>query len=148
MLPATEKTTEFIHGLPGGCGLIIFDGACILCSYTVGLLLKSDRSRKLRFTTLQSVNPEIHSLIACQSISSPDSVLLLSEGKIYTESQALLEIAGLMGGGWKLLLAGYLIPAFIRNKAYRFVARNRYRWFGRRLNCFVPREEDKNRFIT
>lgn len=145
--PGKELNARLIEIVPEGHGLVIFDGECVLCNATVAILLKYDKSKKLFFTSLK---PEIWAFkpgIPESGNNAANSVTLYFAGHIFTESDAVLEIARLLGGKFKITLAGYIIPAFIRNRIYRLIARNRYKWFGKRAHCFIPPKADRHRFI-
>jgi predicted DCC family thiol-disulfide oxidoreductase YuxK len=81
------------------------------------------------------------------NLDKTDSIILIENNKVYYRSYAALRIARKLKGGWKLFYAAVIIPPFIRNFFYNFVARNRYRWFGKRDFCFVPDQALKERFI-
>jgi predicted DCC family thiol-disulfide oxidoreductase YuxK len=70
-----------------------------------------------------------------------------SDGQFYDRSNAVLKLCKILGGGFYVVLIGYLIPRFIRDGLYRFIANNRYRWFGKQSQCRVPSPELKDRFL-
>jgi len=76
-----------------------------------------------------------------------NSFVLLKDGKLYTRSTAALLMLKQLGGGWKIFYGLMIIPKFIRNWLYNIIARNRYRWFGKRDNCMVPTPDLKDRFL-
>ena len=128
---------------------ILFDGVCNLCNSFVQFIIKHDPNGRFRFASLQS---EVgRQLLAAHSITivsaDPESVLLVANGKVYSHSTAVLRILRKLGGMWSLLYAGMLLPRFARDAAYRFVARNRYRWFGREEACMLPTPELAQRFL-
>ena len=127
--------------------VLLYDGLCCLCNRTVHFLLRIDHRSVLHFAALQSTSAK--SLLEQVDHSSPlpDGVVLIHNGKIYTESDAALKTLQLIGGIWKLVAMLRYIPNFIRNPIYRIVARNRYRWFGKFESCPLPKPEWKNRFI-
>lgn len=127
--------------------LILFDGVCNFCNYWVNFAIKKDRRRKLKFTTLQGetakeVLPRYH--INPTSLSS---VIFIDNGKAYTQSSAALQICRHLNGGWKLFYSLIIIPKFIRDFFYNIIARNRYKWFGKKEECMVPTPEIKDRFL-
>jgi predicted DCC family thiol-disulfide oxidoreductase YuxK len=101
----------------------------------------------LHFAALQSTSAKSLLEQVDHSRPLPDGVVLIHNGKIYTESEAALKSLQLVGGIWKLLAMLRFIPNFIRNPIYRIVARNRYTWFGKYESCPVPKPEWKNRFL-
>ena len=131
--------------------LILFDGVCNLCNGFVQFVIRHDPAGRFRFAALQSAAGQAvlaaHGLDANAIATEPDSVLLELDGRLYSHSGAVLRIARELGGPWRLLLAGYMLPRPWRDAAYRFVARHRYRWFGRQESCWLPTPELKARFM-
>ena len=131
--------------------LILFDGVCNLCNGFVQFVIEHDPAGRFRFAALQSVAGQAvlaaHGLDANAVATEPDSVLLELDGQLYSHSDAVLRIARELGGPWRLLLAGYVLPRAWRDAAYRLVARNRYRWFGRQESCWLPTPKLRARFL-
>ena len=127
--------------------VLLYDGLCCLCNRTVHFLLKIDHLAVLQFAALQSTTAKSLLGQVDRSRPLPDGVVLIHNGKIYTESSAALKSLQLIGGIWKLIAMLRFIPNFIRNPIYRIVARNRYTWFGKFESCPLPKPEWKNRFI-
>jgi len=128
---------------------ILFDGICNLCNGFVQFIIKHDPAGRYQFASLQS---EVGQALLAQygvkaATTNPESVLLVTKGRVYSHSTAVLHILRGLGGAWSLLYAGMLFPRFIRDGAYRFVARNRYRWFGREEACMLPTPELAQRFL-
>lgn len=114
--------------------IILFDGICNLCNGTVRFILKKDRKKQFRFVALQS--DEGKNLINEYSISSEtDSVILIQNNNYFTESEAAIEISKLLPHPWKWAVIFKIIPKNWRDKIYRWVAKNRYRWFGKQDIC-------------
>ena len=130
--------------------IIFFDGVCNLCNGFVDFILRQDKKGKFRFASLQSVTADEY-LKAYPDITTgddPDSVVLLTaSGAVYTQSNAVLRIAGILGGAWPLLKAFYIFPAWFRDRIYQWIARNRYSWFGKRDTCRLPSEGEMERFL-
>lgn len=127
--------------------IVLFDGVCNLCSGSVQFVLKRDPEARFRFASLQS---EAGQTIQAEHGLDPgvlSSVLLLEEGRLYRESDAALRIARHLPGAWKLLTVFKIIPRPIRDGMYRFIARNRYRWFGKAETCWLPTPELRGRFL-
>ncbi|XZF16078.1 thiol-disulfide oxidoreductase DCC family protein [Chitinophagaceae bacterium MMS25-I14] len=124
--------------------VLYFDGDCNLCNRSVQFVLRHDRKGIFRFTQLQSASAA--QMLQQQDITA-DSVVLGYKGKYYVKSDAVLKLSALLGGWFKLLLAGYIIPRFIRNRLYDFIAAHRYKWFGKNDHCLLPKPEWKERFI-
>lgn len=127
--------------------IVLFDGVCNLCNGFVNFLIKQDRYAKLSFASLQS--DAAQNLFQSQQISlhGVDSVVFLKDGVPAVKSDAVIEILKFLGGGWRLAVLGYMIPKPIRNLIYDWVARNRYRWFGKRPACLIPNQDILNRFL-
>ncbi len=127
--------------------IVVFDGVCVLCSGGVRFLLPRDRVGRFRFAAMQSETGR--RLLAEHGLdpADPVSFLLIEGGHAHTDSSATLRALVLLGGWWRLAGALYAVPRPLRDAVYRFVARRRYRWFGRRESCFVPTPETANRFF-
>jgi len=114
--------------------LLLFDGNCNLCHRVVSFVYRRDSRKRIRIQSLQSYNsPLPHGVNFIAGIS--DSVLFYSNGKWFDQSEAVLELMRVLGGINRFFLLGYLLPSNLRNVLYRWVSRNRYRWFGRRDRC-------------
>lgn len=127
--------------------LILFDGVCNFCNYWVTFAIKRDRKNKLKFTPLQGETakqllPQYH--INPTSLSS---VIFINNGKVYTQSSAAIQICKELDGGWKLFFGLIIIPKFFRDFLYNIIARNRYKWFGKKESCMIPTPELKERFL-
>ena len=128
--------------------IIFFDGVCNLCNGFVQFIIRHDPAGRFRFAALQSEAGQ--ALLAehgLPPVAEPESVLLLSGGQLYSHSSAVLRIARGLGGVWALAGVGGLLPRVWRDALYRFVARNRYRWFGRQESCILPTPELRARFL-
>ncbi|MBP1966411.1 thiol-disulfide oxidoreductase DCC family protein [Paenibacillus aceris] len=127
--------------------VILFDGVCNLCSGAVQFILRNDPKGHFRFASLQSAAGqkllEQHKL-PTDNIST---IVLIEGGRAYTRSTAALRIARRLRGAYPLAYAAIVIPATLRNLAYAYVARNRYRWFGKAEHCMLPKPEFKQRFL-
>ena len=130
--------------------VILFDGVCNLCNATVQTVIKRDPNGRFRFGTLQSATAKQLLSDRTPSIDIdglPDSVVLIDAEGVHVRSAAAIRIARRLGFPYVLLGAGAVLPRTVRDAIYRLVARNRYRWFGRRDVCMVPTPELASRFI-
>jgi len=128
--------------------VILFDGICNLCCGWVKFLLNKDKSSKFLFASLQSQSG-IRLLRSSGIIDQKmESVVYLRGNEAFRESTAMLEILKDLGGIWKLFVILKLIPLPVRNEIYQFIAKRRYRLFGKRATCLLPTTENKKRFIT
>ncbi|MBO2010749.1 thiol-disulfide oxidoreductase DCC family protein [Hymenobacter negativus] len=130
---------------------ILFDGVCNLCNGFVQFVIRHDPAGRFRFAALQSDAGRAlllaHGIAPAIVAAEPESVLLLSAGKLYSHSDAVLRIAHGLGGSWRLAAVGSWLPRIWRDALYRFVARHRYRWFGRQESCMLPTPALKARFL-
>ncbi len=127
--------------------LILFDGVCNFCNYWVSFAIKRDREKKLRFTSLQGETAK--QLLPKYNINttSLSSVIFIDKGIAFTQSSAAIRICKYLDGGWKLFYGLMIIPKFIRDFFYNVIARNRYRWFGKKETCMIPMPELRERFL-
>jgi predicted DCC family thiol-disulfide oxidoreductase YuxK len=127
--------------------VIFFDGICNLCQRSVQFILTRDKKEIFSFVSLQSQIAEQTLLPYGISTVEMNTFILLENNKVYTRSTAALRVVKKLGGFWPLLYVSIIIPSFIRDAVYNWIARNRYRWFGKQESCLMPREEWKNRFL-
>lgn len=127
--------------------LIVFDGMCVLCSANARFVLKHDRRRRFRLTTAQG--PLGEALYRHYGLADGDyeTMLVIDRGRLLTESDAAIAIARGLGWPWRAAAVARIVPKPLRNALYRLVARNRYRWFGRRDTCWVPRPGEADRIL-
>ncbi len=127
--------------------VILFDGVCNLCNGFVQFILPRDRKNSFLFGSLQSPKVVEMLLPYPYSADSLSTVVLLENNQLYTKSTAVLRIARQLGGAWPLLYWLIIFPPFIRDSLYDVIARNRYRFFGRKDACMIPAAEWKSKFI-
>lgn len=127
--------------------IVLFDGVCNLCSRSVQFILRHDRKKKFKFASLQGRTGQ--ALLQQYEIAQnePNSFVLLENNKVYTRSTAVLRMLKKLGAGWSLLYIFIIIPSFIRDAVYNWVARNRYKWFGKRDSCMLPGPAWQDRFL-
>lgn len=127
--------------------ILVFDGVCLLCSACVAFVLRHDRSGRICFAATQSSAGR--ALLAAHSLDADDplSFLFVAAGRGHTQSDAVLRLLQSFGGVWRLTAVARLLPRPLRDAGYRWVARNRYRWFGRRDRCIVPDAALRSRFL-
>ena len=127
--------------------VLLFDGVCNLCNASVQWVLLRDKKNVFQFAALQSeAGQEILKKFGMET-EHFDSVVLVEGDRIYTQSDAALGVATRLGGVWQLMGVFKIVPRFIRNAVYDWIARNRYRWFGKQEQCMLPRPEWKGRFL-
>ena len=132
--------------------IVLYDGVCGLCNGAVQFLLKRDRHDRLRFASLQS--DFAAALLGRHGLDHKDLdtvYLVLNSGganeALLAKSDAFLQLAKLIGGVWNIARLGRIIPRSIRNWLYDFVARHRYRVFGKSESCMLPDPRHKHKFI-
>jgi predicted DCC family thiol-disulfide oxidoreductase YuxK len=130
--------------------IVFFDGVCNLCNGTVQFILDRDPAGLFRFAPLQSdlATRMLGERGVVVDGNEPDSVLLLEGDRVYARSDAVLGITRHLSGAWPLLAIFAVAPRFLRDAVYRFVARHRYRWFGRTDACRVPTPALRARFLA
>lgn len=126
--------------------VVLFDGVCNLCSASVQFLLRHDRNGVFQFASQQS--PVGHALLARHGVhANLGSIVLIQGEQVFTESDAALRIARQLPWPWRLAWGLRVVPRFLRDGAYRVVARSRYRVFGKREACWLPSPEWRERFL-
>lgn len=122
--------------------IIIFDGICRFCNKSVDILIKLDRHKRFKYTSLQGnfiktipLKPNI------------DSIVYYTEGTLYYKSTAILKILNDLGGLWRITNIFYFLPLFIRDWLYDLIAKHRYSLFGKLKQCRIPDEEEEDLFI-
>jgi len=126
--------------------IVLFDGVCNLCNSTVLFLIKHDTNNQLKFSAQQT---EAGKSIMLQNniATNNNSVIFIKETKVYDKSDAIIEIAQLLTGWPSILQYGRIVPKWFRNFMYDFIAKNRYRIFGKRNECTIPSEANKIKFL-
>jgi len=130
--------------------ILLFDGVCNLCNTTVNFILDRDPTGYFRFAALQS-DAGARALRACgrEAVAGdPGSVILIEDGRVHERSDAMLRVVRHLSGAWPLLSVFLLVPRPVRDTVYRWIARNRYRWFGRSEQCRIPTPELRERFLA
>lgn len=129
--------------------LILFDGVCNLCNSSVLYVIKRDYENKFLFAPLQSnIAKSITSEYKIDT-NKVDSILLYNpkKQKVYSKSTAALQVAKQLNFPTKLMAIFLVIPAFVRNWVYNYVAKNRYKWYGKKEACMIPTPELKAKFL-
>ena len=126
--------------------IILFDGVCNYCNAMINLAIRNDKKAVLKFATLQSETGN-HLKSKYKIPPEIDSVVFIENGKVYTYSDAAIRTARYFRWPAKLLYGLILIPKFIREPIYKWIANNRYKWFGKREECMIPTPDVKARFL-
>jgi len=133
--------------IPSNAVVVLFDGVCNLCNGTVQFIIKRDAKGVFRFASLQSAYGQQQ----LKSFGLPSdtlySIVAVYNGKAYQQSDAVLLMLKHLGGRWSWLTIFRILPRFFRDAVYAFIARNRYRFFGKKDQCMIPTPGLKSRFI-
>lgn len=127
--------------------IILFDGVCNFCNASVNFVIRRDQHDRFRFAPLQSA---VGQALQEQYQLDPNTLstfILVDNGKVYTKSTAALKVARRLGFPVNLGYLFIILPPFLRNAVYDLVAKNRYKWFGKKETCMVPDERVRRKFI-
>ena len=136
-----------LDDIAGDRPLIVFDGECVMCSTQAQFVLRYDRARRFRLTTAQGdVGRALYQRLGLPT-DAWHTMLLIENGRARTHSDAVLGIAQGLGWPWRMTAILKIIPRILRDRLYRIVAANRYRWFGRREACWRPSSDVTDRIL-
>jgi predicted DCC family thiol-disulfide oxidoreductase YuxK len=127
--------------------IILFDAECVLCSANAQFVLKHDKTGHFRLASMQG---EVGSALYRENgidPLDPSTMIIIDGGRVLQDSDAVLSIYEGLGFPWRLASLFRLVPLFIRDPAYRLVARNRYRLFGKRTSCWIAPAEYRSRIL-
>ncbi|AQS56560.1 thiol-disulfide oxidoreductase DCC family protein [Novibacillus thermophilus] len=126
--------------------VILFDGVCNFCSKSVQFIIKRETQSYFRFASLQGEVGQ--SLLKKHQVPSHvDSFVLIENNQVYLKSDAALRICKHLKGAWKLMSIFLIVPKPIRNAVYSLIAKNRYKFYGKRDSCMIPSPEIRERFL-
>ncbi len=127
--------------------IILFDGICNFCNSAVNFVIKKDKKGIVKFTPLQSNAGQ--QLLQQYNLPTEEmsSFVFIDEGKAYTRSTAAIKVCKYLSGLWPLCKVFIIVPKFIRDGLYNWIAKNRYKWFGERDACMIPTPEVRERFL-
>lgn len=128
--------------------VLFYDGVCNFCNNTVQFVYRNDRSRSIQFAALQSDLAAAWLRPLGHDPAELSSLMYLQDGRVFKRSTAALRMAWRMGGWLRLTSVFWLVPPFIRDAVYDWVARNRYRWFGQLDACALPTSDLRARFLA
>ena len=127
--------------------IILFDAECILCSANAQFVLTHDRKKRFRLAAMQGeLGSGLYRRFGIDP-TNPDSIIVVDGDKMLRDSDAVLAIYAGLGWPWRALAVFRLVPRFIRDPLYLFVARNRYRIFGKRESCWLPSPDYRDRLL-
>jgi predicted DCC family thiol-disulfide oxidoreductase YuxK len=146
-LPPPRTRADFTDLVPAGAeGVVLFDGYCHLCDRSVQFVLDHDRRRVFRFAPSQSPGAAPF-LARCGLGSAPGTIVFVERDGWSVRSTAAIRMARRLGLPWSLATMALIVPAALRDIAYRVIARNRLRWFGQRDTCRIPTPEETGQFL-
>jgi len=127
--------------------IVLFDGVCNLCNSAVDFIITRDKKNKFKVGALQEVASK--NILKNYQINEEylDSLVYIHKNQVYYKSRAALEITRNLNGLWPFLYIFIIIPSFLRNPIYNWIARNRYKWFGKKETCRLPTHEEKTKFL-
>lgn len=127
--------------------IIVFDAMCVLCSANAQFVLRHDHTGRFRLASMQNeTGARLYRRCGIDP-ANPDSMIIVDGETVLRDSDALLAIYAGLGWPWKALALLRLVPRMVRNPVYRWLARNRYRLFGRRETCWLPTPEQADRIL-
>lgn len=126
--------------------VVLFDGVCSLCNASVDFIVRNESGNELKFASLQSDYAQ-KILEDIGAIKVPDSILFYEKDRLMVESSAALAVAKYLRWPYRLVVLCNIVPRFLRDWVYRLIARNRYRWFGKRDTCRVPTAAEREKFL-
>lgn len=127
--------------------IILFDGVCNLCNGAVNFVIKRDTGNVFKFTPLQEKQGVLLLKTHAVDTQKLDSIVLIENEKVYVKSSAALRIAKKLSNLWPLFFVLLIIPSFIRDGVYDFIAKNRYKWFGKKEQCMIPTQGLREKFL-
>jgi predicted DCC family thiol-disulfide oxidoreductase YuxK len=128
-------------------GIILFDGVCNYCNVIVNFVIKRDKKNRLLFAPLQSEKgAELRK--EYNVADSVDSFIYIENGKANIYSTGALKVCKHLSGAWPALYGLIIIPVFLRDGVYKWIARNRYKWFGKKETCMIPTPEVRRKFLV
>ena len=127
--------------------ILLFDGVCNLCNGSVQFVLERNKNENIQFASLQSDFGRKMLAEINLPADYTSSLVLVEEGKSYVKSDAALQLAKHLNGLWKIGSVLLIFPRFIRNPVYDWIAKNRYKWFGKKGVCWIPEPKWKARFL-
>lgn len=125
--------------------VLFFDGVCNLCNRTVDFLIRRDKKHVLRFAPLQGSSAQ--RMLKADLIEALPSVVFLDKDGVYQRSTAVLRAVAKLGGLWPAAKVLLIIPRPVRDAVYNWIARNRYKWFGKRDTCRLPTPQERAMFL-
>ena len=140
-------TSKTIDKLRETHSILLFDGLCNFCDNSVQFVIKRDPKRLFLYASLQSEAAKEFLKTQPESLRNIDSIILVTSDNVYTKSTAALKTSILLEGPWFLARIFLVFPTVFRDLVYDFIAKRRYRWFGKFDTCKIPTEDEKDMFL-
>jgi predicted DCC family thiol-disulfide oxidoreductase YuxK len=128
--------------------IILFDGVCNFCNAGVNFVIRQDKKNIFRFAALQSGTGRRLAEQYDLPKKDFDSFILIENDKVYNRSSAGLKVFNRLPWYWKWTQLFSIVPKTVRDAMYDFIARKRYKWFGKKEECMIPTPEVHNRFLN
>jgi len=128
--------------------IILFDGVCNLCNTSVNFVIEHDKKNIFKFAALQSDMGKKLAIENNINIADTDSIILIDGDSSYIKSTAALYISKELSGAYPLLYAFMIIPKYLRDLIYNYIAKNRYKWYGKKESCMIPSPTLKDKFLN
>lgn len=126
--------------------ILFFDGVCGLCNGFVDFLLSHDKNNTFYYAPLQGSFAK--KVLPPQHTEQLNTVVLYADGRLYFQSDAVVEVLKRLGGGFKTAVLLKIFPRVFRDWGYGVIAKNRYKWFGKSAACRLPTPQEKSRFLN
>lgn len=137
-----------MENLPAGKKIILFDGVCNLCDNTVQFIIRHDKHDVFRFVAIQSeIGQKIINYLGIDTSKTDSIILYEPKNAYYYKAEAALRIARELGGIYGIIAIFSILPNFIKNSVYDYIAKNRYKWYGKKEECMIPTPEMKAKFL-
>lgn len=125
--------------------IVFFDGVCNLCNSAVDFIVRNDKNHILKIASLQGETAKKY--LSQEQITNLDSLVYFSDGEVYERSTGALKISGFLGFPWSLFKVFLILPSFLRDPVYNFIAKHRYKMFGKKESCRLPGPSEKEVFL-
>lgn len=126
---------------------ILFDGVCNFCNGAVNFVIQRDKKSRIKFAALQSEAGQ--QLLKQFNLPTNEfnTFIFIEDGKVYTQSKAALKVCKYLTALYPLFYGFIIVPEFMRDGIYKWIAKNRYKWFGKKDHCMLPTAEIRSRFL-
>jgi len=137
-----------LDSLPKNKKIILFDGVCNLCSSSINYLIDRDKHDLFRFVSLQSdLGKSLQDYLGIENQNLDTIILYIPNEGYYIKSTAALKVMKVFPGAWKFMQIFTIVPTVIRDVVYNYIAKNRYKWYGKEESCRIPTPELKSKFL-